>query len=124
MKGFWVLALMGLLALPVGDAKGLSYSLTDNDRLANESFTDRLFYGGSGGLSISRSTIVISLSPMIGYKLTEEVRPGVNLRFMYYNVRERDFQPEERYLVYGGGPFLRYQITSSIMAMTEYEILR
>lgn len=86
-------------------------------------WTDDIFYGGSGSFQISTGRTQISLSPMIGYKVTEKLRPGISARFMYFRQRSTNFFPSYQALIYGGSVFTRYHFTNNILGMIEFEAL-
>ncbi|XOV91824.1 MAG: hypothetical protein ACFHWX_16630 [Bacteroidota bacterium] len=77
----------------------------------------KFYYGGGGGFSGGSNYINVSLSPLIGYKITERFSGG--LQFSYQYVRLNSYRSNN----YGGGPFLRLNITQKFFAYTQYEYM-
>lgn len=82
---------------------------------------DRLVYAGNVGLNFGNVTS-ISVSPMVGYKVTNKFIPGVGvtynyLRFHYVNYVSKAIN------IYGGSIWARYYILENIFLHGEYEAL-
>lgn len=101
-------------------------NLFSNNAFSQRSFGSRLFFGGNLGLQFGSMTL-IDVSPLIGYRLTEDVDLGVSLTYKYYKVKDYfqygnstfDFEAN----ILGGGIFGRYHITENIFAHAEIEYL-
>lgn len=83
--------------------------------------TDRLVLGGNGGLSFGNQTTYIELSPLVGYRLTEDLMTGLGASYIYYSYRFLGQSVATS--IYGGRTFLRYQIVPQAFAHTELEAL-
>lgn len=84
---------------------------------------DKFYFGGGGSLGGGTGTFNISVSPLIGYKITDDFSVGLQLTYQYYQEKYRN--PSITYKVsnYGGGPFIRYNITQNLFGYTQYEYL-
>ena len=85
------------------------------------SFRDRIFVGGGIGGGFGSTMDYFSISPIIGYKLTEKLVPGVSLMYRYTN--NKFYQPNVSTSDYGVSPYLRYMLGNGIFLHTEYEYL-
>ncbi|CAN5232076.1 hypothetical protein BH09BAC5_BH09BAC5_16260 [soil metagenome] len=85
------------------------------------SFTERLVYGGNMGLNFGNVTS-ISISPMIGYKVTERFIPGIGATYNYLKFHYQGYQSEAIH-IYGGSIWARYYILDNIFLHGEYEAL-
>jgi len=89
------------------------------------SLSERMFFGGGFGASFGNYTF-ISVSPVVGYRITERLSAG--LRFMYqYTTFEYSVIPgdKERYNGHdlGVGPFARLMVYGPVYLQAEYEYL-
>ena len=115
-----------LLALPTG-AQGQD---SDVDKYFDESqgFTHRLWYGGgltlgfSGGNS--SSLFRIGISPLIGYKLTDNFSVGPRISVLYSHYRQNlgPFVGRANLIDYGVGAFTRYKIVRNFFLHLEYGV--
>jgi hypothetical protein len=85
------------------------------------SFRDRVFVGGGIGGGFGSTMDYFSISPIIGYKLTEKLVPGVS--FMYRYVNNKYYNPSVSTYDYGVSPYLRYMLGGGLFLHTEYEFL-
>ncbi len=98
--------------------------LTANNAISQRSFGSRVFVGGNLGLQFGNPTL-IDISPLIGYRLTEEVDAGVSLTYKYYSgsynysTGKQEFNTN----IFGGGIFSRYNFTEYLFAHGEIEYL-
>ncbi len=81
------------------------------------SLSDRIYFGGGGGFSGGNQYINVAVSPLIGYKFTDQFSGGLQITYQY--VRFIDISASN----YGGGPFLRYNFTPKFFGYTQYEYL-
>ena len=84
----------------------------------NFSFRDRLFFGGSFGLSIGTYTD-IEVSPHIGYYITPRWGAGVGMTYEYYNNKYHFTDNRGRYErfetnIWGGRIFTNYVIVNNV----------
>ncbi|MEQ8237738.1 MAG: hypothetical protein RIA69_00930 [Cyclobacteriaceae bacterium] len=80
-------------------------------------FFDKFYVGGGGGLGGGTDYLNISVSPLIGYKFTEQFSAGLITSYQYVRFGNASFSN------YGGGPFARYNVTEKFFGYTEYEHL-
>lgn len=78
---------------------------------------DRFYFGGGGGFSGGTDYLNVSVSPLAGYKITESFSAGITTTYQFVKVGNINFSN------FGGGPFLRYNITEKFFAYSEYEYL-
>jgi hypothetical protein len=89
------------------------------------SLSDRVFFGGGFGASFG-DYIFISVSPIIGYRISDRLSAGLRMMYQYttfeYYVSPLD---KERYNGhdFGAGPFARYMIYGPVYLQAEYEYL-
>ena len=84
---------------------------------SSSSFVDNIYFGGGGGFSAGQDYLSFTLTPIVGYKITDEFSAGLQITYQYIKIFETNFSN------YGGGPFLRYNITEKFFGYTEYEYL-
>ncbi|MEQ9006880.1 MAG: hypothetical protein RLP12_03285 [Ekhidna sp.] len=85
-----------------------------------DKFGDRIYFGGGGGFSSSSNQTNISLSPQVGYKITDRYSAGVGIIYQYVKIK----QPIDVSLSnYGWSVFNRYQITQQFFGYAEFERL-
>lgn len=86
----------------------------DND----PSFLDRVYVGGGLGFSTSNNLTVITLSPIVGYMITQNLSAGLGVQYQYVNDKFFD----TNYNIYGGNVFTRYNFNQFFL-QTEYNRL-
>ncbi len=95
---------------------------------AQRSFGSRIFTGGNLGLQFGTVTLV-DISPMIGYRLTEDIDVGITLTYKYYSFKDYYYYPTTNQFydlktnIFGGGIFSRYHFTDNLFAHVEVEYL-
>jgi hypothetical protein len=83
----------------------------------NRSFMDRISIGGALGLGFSNNSVLVDVSPIIGYSLTDNLEVGVGLTYKYYQLNDYYLNLEDGSLsdsknnIYGGSLFARYFLT-------------
>ncbi|HEY6436194.1 MAG TPA: hypothetical protein VIY47_06365 [Ignavibacteriaceae bacterium] len=97
--------------------KGKSY---DNS-LEELPFKERIVTGGGLGLAFGSTQDFISVSPMVGYRVTERLLAGTGITFRY--TKYKYYQPALSLTDWGFNPFLRYTIFKNIFLHAEYEYL-
>jgi len=89
-------------------------------------FMDKLFFGGGVGAGFGNYTY-ISVSPIIGYRLTPRLSTGVRLMYQYTTFKYYDYidQKEETYNGndFGIGGFATFSLFGPIFLQAEYEHL-
>lgn len=85
-----------------------------------DNFWDKFFIGGNMGLQFGTVTFA-DISPLVGYKFTEEISAGIGATYQYYHYKDRYYDLETN--VYGGRVFGRYNFTEYLFGHVEYEYL-
>lgn len=86
----------------------------------NVPFGQRLIFGGNIGLQFGRYTFV-DISPLVGYKVTDQLIMGLGATYIYYSVD--DFPYKYSTNIFGGRAFTKYYLMENLFAHVEYEIL-
>jgi len=85
------------------------------------SLKDRMFFGGGFGLSFSSYYDYVSVSPIIGYRISPKVASGISIIYRYTNYKS--VTPSVATHDYGVSPFIRYQFYGPLFLHAEYEYL-
>lgn len=102
---------------------------SDTDRYFDESqgFTHRLWYGGGIILNFlstgTESAFTVGVSPLIGYKITDNFSVGPRFSLIYTNYRLQtgfDRVTPANLFDYGIGAFTRYKLFRSFFVHLEY----
>ncbi|GCC52312.1 hypothetical protein SanaruYs_25480 [Chryseotalea sanaruensis] len=88
------------------------------------SLKDRMYVGGGLGMDAGRDFngyryFYAQVSPILGYMLTPKLSTGVGINYTYLNYSDLDISTSQ----YGGNPFLRYNVTNELFALTEYNFI-
>ncbi|MCI5055141.1 MAG: hypothetical protein MRY83_03480 [Flavobacteriales bacterium] len=84
----------------------------------NGSIKDRVYFGGGVGAQFGTITLV-NFSPIVGYKISDNLSAGVGATYQYLNDRFYNFQSS----IFGGSVFGRYNVIPELFLHSEYEIL-
>jgi len=106
-----------MLVLVVGLSTTSVLSQTMGD---NPSFRDRLFTGGSFGMSFGNVTFV-NVSPILGYMISPRLSAGVGVLYQYVN--DKRFTPNYERNDWGTNVFTRFMLVPPIFLHAEYEYL-
>ena len=87
---------------------------------AQNRLSDKIYFGGGGGLSVGSNQTNISVFPQVGYKITQNYSAGVGITYQYVRLGEPFNQSLSNY---GWSIFNRYNITRQFFAYAEYERL-
>ncbi|MBT1702115.1 hypothetical protein [Chryseosolibacter indicus] len=93
----------------------------EENSLKGTPFKDRIVFGGGLGLGFSNVQDFISVSPVVGYRLTERLMAGANISYRYTNYKY--YRPSIKLNDYGVGPFARFTVYKNIFVQAEYEYL-
>jgi len=134
MKKIIQLALLVMvLVLAVQDqayAQKKKKSDKDNAEYFDESgnFMSRVWFGGGFNLGFAgnnfESLFQLGISPMAGYKITNNfsIGPRITLQYESYRVDVGNAVAKANPLTFGGGVFGRYKIIPALFAHVEYEL--
>ena len=82
---------------------------------------DRIFTGGGFGASFGSYYDYVSVSPLVGYRITQKLAGGIQVQYRYTNYKS--YTPDFSTNDFGVSPFLRYNIFPPFFLHTEYEYL-
>jgi hypothetical protein len=99
----------------------IAFSQGKNNSLKGVPFKERIVTGGGLGLSFGRQSDFFSVSPVIGYRLTNRLLGGTGITYRYTNYKI--FKPSIKLNDYGVNPFLRFTFYRNIFVQTEFEYL-
>jgi hypothetical protein len=90
----------------------------------NSNWQDKVFFGGGFGLSGGTWGTSISLSPIVGYRVTSRLSLGVGATYQYYKFKSPygtayDYSDNR----YGGQVFASMMLIKQIFAYAEYSFL-
>lgn len=88
----------------------------ENKKNEKEPFKEKLFFGGGLGLQFGTYTL-IDVSPIVGYKVTPKIQPGVRFTYQYQSNQTNNYSTYR----YGGSAFLRLFPIESFFLQAEAE---
>lgn len=83
----------------------------------NSGWQDRLYFGGGMGLSGGQGYTMISLSPIVGYMISNRLSGGVGVTYQYY--KSGDFTDNR----WGGQLFMRMNVIKQLFLYGSYEFM-
>jgi hypothetical protein len=90
---------------------------------SNDSWKDRMIYGGNIGGSLGNVSSFFMIQPMVGYKITDKFQAGLCPLYIYSS-RTYQFTSGKNFTqsinAFGPGVFSRYLINDNIFAHVEY----
>ena len=90
---------------------------------SNDSWKDRMIYGGNIGGSLGNVSSFFMIQPMVGYKITDKFQAGLCPLYIYSS-RTYQLTPGKNFTqsvnAFGPGVFGRYLINDNIFAHVEY----
>ena len=89
------------------------------DQNPRTSFKDRLYVGGDANVFFGNTYSIISVAPIVGYKITDELSAGVGAKYQWFRDRLFDYTDN----IFGGSVFSRYLIGANLLAHAELEML-
>ena len=84
-------------------------------------FKDRIFTGGGLGMSFNSYSNYFSVSPLIGYKISNKLATGIGFQYRYTSYKT--ITPRISTSDYGASPFVRYNVYPPLFLHAEYEYL-
>jgi hypothetical protein len=82
---------------------------------------ERIFTGGGFGASFSSYFDFVSVSPLIGYRITPKLAGGIQVQYRY--TKYKTTSPKISTNDYGISPFVRYSVYGPFFLHVEYEYL-
>jgi hypothetical protein len=90
---------------------------------SNDSWKDRMIYGGNIGGSLGNVSSFFMIQPMVGYKITDKFQAGLCPLYIYSS-RTYQFTSGKKFTqsvnAFGPGVFGRYLVNDNIFAHVEY----
>jgi hypothetical protein len=96
----------------------------EGDSNGGSSFKDRIYVGGGGSLGGGTDPLYgyryfnITVSPLVGYKITNNWSAGLGVSYTYLNYPDQRFSVSQ----YGASPFTRYNF-GQVFAYAEYSMI-
>lgn len=84
---------------------------------SNNDISNNVYFGGSGGIGFGTQYFTATLSPLAGYKITDEFSAGMQLTYQY----NRSYS--YNYNNFGGGPFAMYAFQKKFAVYAQYEYM-
>jgi hypothetical protein len=78
---------------------------------------DRIYFGGGAGLSGGSGYTMISLSPIVGYMISNRLSGGVGITYQYY--KSGDFSDNR----WGGQVFMRMNVIKQLFLYGSYQFI-
>jgi hypothetical protein len=110
-----------LLCITIIPVIGLYAQDGYDNSLKGTPFKERIMTGGGFGLGFGSDQDFISLSPMIGYRVTERMLMGTSVTYRY--TKYKLLSPAVKLTDYGVNPFVRYTLFNNVFTQVEYEYL-
>lgn len=92
----------------------------ENKHLENKKVERPYFTGGNFGLQFG-SVTAIDVSPILGYRITENIAVGIGATYQYF--KDARYIPSISTDVYGGRLFARYYFFERFFFHAEYELI-
>ena len=90
----------------------------------NDSWKDKMFYGGNFDIRFGNDYSILLIQPIVGYKLTEKFQVGLDPLYIYSSQTFKDYITGANFKLsvnaYGSGLFCRFLINENIFAHAEY----
>lgn len=96
-----------------------SYAQSANEITERSSFMDRVYTGGGLGMSFGSGISYVQLSPLVGYRVTNEFSAGTAISYRYTKYKVLDVSTND----YGINPFARYNVYDPFFLQAEIEYL-
>lgn len=93
----------------------------NDNSLEGTPFKERIVTGGGFGLGFGSNQDFISVSPMIGYRITTKFLAGTGVTYRY--TKYKFYSPAITLTDYGFNPFMRYTIFNNVFLQAEFEHL-
>ena len=97
----------------------LLFLLTLMAGFSQNKLSDRIYFGGGGGFSAGTDFTNISVTPQVGYKITDRYSAGIGITYQYVRFNNIGKSLSN----YGWSVFNRFNITEQFFAYGEFERL-
>lgn len=92
-----------------------------NPNFHPDDFASHLHYGGSFGAYFGSTSSQLQISPMVGYKVTDNLMAGIGGNYIYYAFSTN--YGHYSTTIYGPTVFAQYKIYRGFFALAEYNLL-
>jgi len=114
-----IVSIFCILSAPlIGQDDSMETPMNRNEQ--NKPAADRVYYGGSVGLSIG-TYFRVAVSPLIGYRLTPQFSVGGKIGYEY--IRDNRYSETLVSSNYGGSVFARYRVHPNAFVHAEFAYL-
>lgn len=103
-----------------------AFCQSDRSQKTNEqTFSERVFLGGSLGFSIGTYSSLIDISPIIGYAVTDDLIAGIGFTYKYYKYKDYyfnfvdDYYTDYKLNIFGFSVWSRYFLTKTEIPIIE-----
>jgi hypothetical protein len=96
-----------------------SFGQSTNDISERSSVKDRIYTGGGLSMSFGNAYSYVTVAPMIGYRISNELSVGTAFSYRYRKDKIYDLTLND----YGINPFIRYNVFTNYFLQAEYEYL-
>lgn len=116
-KIFKILIVLILFLGSLGFSTNLFAQDINTRKKAESSFMDRISIGGGLGFGFGSNSILIDVSPIVGYSVTNNFMVGLGLTYKYYKINDYYYNVVDKTFadyksnIYGGSVFSRYFLT-------------
>ena len=86
---------------------------------SKKDFWEKVYFGGNFGLNFGTNFTVVEVSPLVGYKITEQFSMGVGATYIYYKEKIPQYNFSYETSIYGGDVFARYFFVENLFAHVE-----
>ncbi len=134
MKKIIQMSLLAMTLMVLAQTQAFAQKKKSSDKANAEyfdesgSFVSRLWFGGGFTLGYAgnqfESLFQLGISPMVGYKVTNNfsIGPRINLQYESYRIDTGNGVAKANPLTFGGGVFSRYKVIPALFAHVEYEL--
>jgi hypothetical protein len=82
-------------------------------------FWDKVYFGGNFGLNFGTNFTEVEVSPLMGYKLTDQLSVGIGGTYIYFKEKIPQYNFSYETSIYGGNVFARYFFVENLFIYVE-----
>ncbi len=123
MKYFIFLFLLSISSISFAQTETNDEYVDSSPKKPPYALKEHLYTGGNFGFSISGGLMYLEVSPLLGYKINENLSVGLSSKYVYIGPVNKSVNSFSAYKYYGGGVFSQYKITESLSALVEAQLL-
>ncbi|HCR53208.1 MAG TPA: hypothetical protein DIW27_02235 [Cytophagales bacterium] len=118
MKRFLLILLSSIICSSAWSQRSNGFG---DESMKGVDWKERIYTGGGMGLGFNTTQDFISVSPIVGYRVTTRFTPGIGIMYRYTNYKL--VNPNVKLNDYGVSVFARFYIIPELFLHTEYEHL-